>query len=158
VGLVFLFVFAFKLGWFPLGGAELPDGLVLPTLTLGLAGVAWTSRIVRATAAEALASNTVLGLRARGIAPRQIVLKHVVRLSAGPVLSVLALDFGTLLGGAVLVEAVYSWPGMGNVAFQALQQKDLPLIMGSVIVASIFVLLINAALDVMRVYLDPRAR
>ena len=158
VGLVFLFVFAFKLGWFPLGGASLPEGLVLPTLTLGLAGVAWTSRIVRATASEALASNTVLGLRGRGIAPRRIVLKHVVRLSAGPVLSVLALDFGMLLGGAVLVEAVYSWPGMGNVAFQALQHKDLPLIMGSVIVGSIFVLLINAALDVARVYLDPRAR
>jgi peptide/nickel transport system permease protein len=158
VGLVLLFVFGFKLGWLPLGGASLPEGLVLPALTLGLAGVAWTSRIVRATAAEALASNIVLGLRGRGIAPRRIVLKHVVRLAAGPVLSVLALDFGLLLGGAVLVEAVFGWPGMGNTAFQALQQKDLPLIMGSVIVGSIFVLVINAALDVARVYLDPRAR
>jgi peptide/nickel transport system permease protein len=131
---------------------------VLPALTLGLAGVAWTSRIVRATASEALTSNVVLGLRGRGIAPRRIVLKHVVRLAAGPVLSVLALDLGLLLGGAVLVESVFGWPGMGNTAYQALQRKDLPLIMGSVIVGSIFVLLINAALDVARVYLDPRAR
>ena len=158
VGLVLLFVFGFRLDWFPLGGASLPEGLVLPALTLGLAGVAWTSRIVRATASEALASNVVLGLRGRGIAPRRIVLKHVVRLAAGPVLSVLALDLGLLLGGAVLVESVFGWPGMGNTAYQALQQKDLPLIMGSVIVGSIFVLLINAALDVARVYLDPRAR
>jgi peptide/nickel transport system permease protein len=158
VGLVLLYLFGFRLGWLPLGGASLPDGLVLPALTLGLAGTAWTARIVRTTTAEALASNTVLGLRGRGIAPRRIVLKHVVRLSAGPVLSVLALDFGLLLGGAVLVEAVFGWPGIGKTAYQALQQNDLPLLMGTVIVGSVFVLVINAVLDVARLALDPRAR
>jgi peptide/nickel transport system permease protein len=158
VGLLFLYLFGFKLGWLPLGGAALPDGLVLPALTLGLAGAAWTSRIVRSSASEALASNTVLGLRGRGIAPRRIVLKHVVRLSAGPVLSVLALDFGLLLGGAVLVESVFGWPGIGKTAYQALQQNDVPLLMGTVVVGSIFVLLINALLDVARFALDPRIR
>jgi peptide/nickel transport system permease protein len=158
VGLLLLFVFGFELGWFPLGGAALPEGLVLPALTLGLPGAAWTARIVRATAAEALASNTVLGLRGRGIAPRRIVLKHVVRLAAGPVLSVLALDFGLLLGGAVLVESVFGWPGIGQMAFQALQQNDLPLLMGTVICGSVFVLVINALLDLARVALDPRTR
>jgi len=158
VGLLLLYFFGYELGWLPLGGSSLPDGLVLPALTLGLGGAAWTSRIVRATASEALASNTVLGLRGRGIAPRRIVLKHVVRLAAGPVLSVLALDFGLLMGGAVLVESVFGWPGIGKTAFQALQQNDVPLLMGTVIVASIFVLVINAVLDIARAYLDPRTR
>jgi peptide/nickel transport system permease protein len=158
VGLLLLYLFGFELGWLPLGGAALPEGLVLPSLTLGLAGAAWTSRIVRATASEALVSNTVLGLRGRGIAPRRIVLKHVVRLSAGPVLSMLALDFGLLLGGAVLVESVYGWPGIGKTAYQALQQNDVPLLMGTVIIGSVFVLVINAGLDVARLALDPRTR
>jgi peptide/nickel transport system permease protein len=158
VGLLLLYLFGFELGWLPLGGSALPAGLVLPALTLGLAGAAWTSRIVRATASEALESNTVLGLRSRGIAPSRIVLKHVARLAAGPVLSVLALDFGLLLGGAVLVETVFGWPGIGRTAFQALQQNDVPLLMGTVIVGSIFVLVINALLDVARSVLDPRTR
>lgn len=158
VGLLLLYIFGFQLGWLPLGGASLPGGLVLPALTLGLAGAAWTSRLVRATASEALASNTILGLRGRGISPMRIVLKHVVRLAAGPVLSVLALDFGLLLGGAVLVESVFGWPGIGKTAFQALQQNDVPLLMGTVIVGSIFVLAINALLDIARLRLDPRTR
>jgi peptide/nickel transport system permease protein len=158
VGLLLLYIFGFQLGWLPLGGAALPGGLVLPALTLGLAGSAWTSRLVRATASEAMSSNTVLGLRGRGISPTRIVLKHIGRLSAGPVLSVLALDFGLLLGGAVLVESVFGWPGIGKTAFQALQQNDVPLLMGTVIVGSIFVLAINALLDVARLRLDPRTR
>jgi peptide/nickel transport system permease protein len=158
VGLLLLYAFGFQLGWLPLGGSALPAGLVLPALTLGLGGAAWTARLVRATAVEALGSNTVLGLRARGIAPSRIVLKHVARLAAGPVLSVLALDFGLLLGGAVLVETVFGWPGIGRTAFQALQQNDVPLLMGTVIVGSVFVLAINALLDVARTRLDPRTR
>ena len=158
VGLLLLYIFGFELGWLPLGGASLPEGLVLPALTLGLGGAAWTARIARASAAEALASNTVLGLRGRGITPARIVLKHVVRLAASPVLSVLALDFGLLLGGAVLVESVFGWPGIGKTAYQAMQQNDVPLLMGTVIVGSIFVLVINALLDVARIILDPRIR
>lgn len=158
VGLLLLYLFGFRLGWLPLGGSSLPWGLVLPALTLGLGGAAWTSRLVRATASEALSSNTVLGLRARGIAPRRIVLKHVARLAAGPVLSVLALDFGLLLGGAVLVETVFGWPGIGKTAFQALQQNDVPLLMGTVIIGAVFVLGVNALLDIARTRLDPRTR
>lgn len=156
VGLMLLYVFGFKLAWLPLGGSDLPWALVLPAATLGLSGAAWTSRIMRATAYEVLHSDVVRGLRAQGIRPRAIVVRHVGRMAAGPVLTMLALDLGLLLGGAVLVESVFSWPGLGLTAYQALKQNDVPLLMGCVVVGSAFVIAMNLIADLARAALDPR--
>ena len=156
VGLMLLYVFGFELQWLPLGGSDLPGALVLPAETLGLGGAAWTSRIMRATAYEVLHSDVVRGLRAQGIRPRSIIVRHVGRMAAGPVLTMLALDLGLLLGGAVLVESVFSWPGMGLTAYQALKQNDVPLLMGCVVIGSAFVIAMNLLADLARRALDPR--
>jgi peptide/nickel transport system permease protein len=141
---------------FPLGGSELPLGLVLPAVTLGLAGAAWTGRVMRASAYEVLSGDAVRGLRAKGLSPRTVILRHTARAAAGPVLTMLALDFGFFLGGAVLVESVFNWPGLGLASYQALQQKDIPLLMGCVIVGSLFILVLNLLADIVRAKVDPR--
>lgn len=156
IGLVLLFLFGYVWPVFPLGGSELPLGLVLPAITLGLAGAAWTGRVMRASAYEVLSGDAVRGLRAKGLSPRTVVLRHTARAAAGPVLTMLALDFGFFLGGAVLVESVFNWPGLGLASYQALQQKDIPLLMGCVIVGSLFILVLNLLADIARTKVDPR--
>jgi peptide/nickel transport system permease protein len=156
IGLVLLFAFGYLWPVFPLGGSELPLGLVLPAVTLGLAGAAWTGRVMRASAYEVLSGDAVRGLRAKGLSPRTVVLRHTARAAAGPVLTMLALDFGFFLGGAVLVESVFNWPGLGLASYQALQQKDIPLLMGCVIVGSLFILVLNLLADIARTRVDPR--
>jgi peptide/nickel transport system permease protein len=156
IGLVLLFAFGYLWPVFPLGGSELPLGLVLPAVTLGLAGAAWTGRVMRASAYEVLSGDAVRGLRAKGLSPRTVILRHTARAAAGPVLTMLALDFGFFLGGAVLVESVFNWPGLGLASYQALQQKDIPLLMGCVIVGSLFILVLNLLADIVRAKVDPR--
>ncbi len=156
IGLVLLFAFGYLWPVLPLGGSELPLGLILPAVTLGLAGAAWTGRVMRASAYEVLSGDAVRGLRAKGLSPRTVVLRHTARAAAGPVLTMLALDFGFFLGGAVLVESVFNWPGLGLASYQALQQKDIPLLMGCVIVGSLFILVLNLLADIARTTVDPR--
>lgn len=158
VGLVLLYLFAYVWPVFPLGGASSPLSLVLPSVTLGLAGAAWTSRIMRTEAYQFLRSDVVKGLRAKGMSPRRILLVHTLRAASGPVLTMLAIDLGYFLGGAVLIESVFSWPGIGLTSFQALRQNDTPLLMGCVIAGSIFILILNFAADLIRMKVDPRVR
>jgi peptide/nickel transport system permease protein len=156
VGLLVLYFFAYLWPIFPLGGAASPLSIVLPAITLGLAGSAWTSRVMRSEASEFLHSDVVRGLRAQGMKPFTIVAKHTLRGAAGPVLTMLAIDFGYFLGGAVLIESVFSWPGLGLASFLALRQNDIPLLMGCVIVGSLFILVLNLIADLVRTKVDPR--
>jgi len=158
VGLVLLYLLAYRLPVFPLGGNDFPLGLVLPSLALGIAGAAWYSRITREAIVDILNTDMVRALRAKGMPPRTILLKHSLRAAAGPVITMLAIDFGFLLGGAVVIETVFSWPGLGLTAYQAMQRNDVPLLMGCVIVGSLFVLVLNTVADVARAFLDPRVR
>jgi peptide/nickel transport system permease protein len=156
VGLVLLFLLAYTWPIFPLGGTGSLTALVLPAITLGLAGAAWTSRVMRTEAYEFLRSDVVRGLRAKGMSPRRILLLHTLRAASGAVLTMLAIDLGYFLGGAVLIESVFSWPGIGLTSFQALRQNDIPLLMGCVIVGSVFILALNLIADLTRMKLDPR--
>jgi peptide/nickel transport system permease protein len=156
VGLVLLFLLAYTFPIFPLGGTSGALAIVLPSITLGLAGAAWTSRIMRSEAYEFLRSDVVRGLRAKGMSPRRILLLHTLRTASGPVLTMLAIDLGYFLGGAVLVESVFSWPGIGLTSFKALSQNDIPLLMGCVIVGSVFILVLNLFADLIRLKVDPR--
>lgn len=156
IGLLLLFLLAYTWPLFPLGGAASPLALVLPAITLGLPGAAWTSRIMRGEAYQFLRSDVVRGLRAKGMPPSRILLLHTLRTASGPVLTMLAIDLGYFLGGAVLIESVFSWPGIGLTSYQALSQNDVPLLMGCVIVGSVFILVLNLAADLIRVKVDPR--
>lgn len=156
VGLLMLYAFAYTWRIFPLGGSALPMGLVLPSVTLGLAGAAWTSRVMRAAAYEVLHGDGVRALRAKGLKPYAIVGRHTLRAAVSPVLTMLALDLGFLLGGAVLVESVFNWPGLGLTSYQAMQQNDVPLLMGCVVAGSVFILVLNLLADILRAKVDPR--
>ena len=156
LGLMLLYVFAYRYRIFPLGGTELPEALVLPALALGLPGAAWYSRIMRSSASEVLNSDFVRSLRAKGMPPRTIVFKHTLRTALSPLLTMMAIDFGFLLGGAVIIERVFEWPGIGLTAFQALRAGDTAMLMGCVIVGSCFVLFMNLIADFARVAVDPR--
>jgi peptide/nickel transport system permease protein len=159
VGLLLLYLFAFRWPLLPLGGAEEPQSIILPALALGLPGAAWYSRIMRAGTLEVLNGESVKALRARGAPPRVILGKHALRAALGPVLTMMALDFGLLFVGAgVLVESVFAWPGIGLAAYQAMRTSDIPLLMGCVLVGSVLVLLMNLLVDLGRMALDPRLR
>ena len=158
IGLVLLYLFAFRLPFFPLGGASEFRSVVLPALALGLPGAAWYSRLIRDTALQNLHSEFVQALRARGISARTILGKHVLRTTISPVLTMMAIDFGVFLGGAVLVESVFAWPGLGLTAYEAMQRADISLLMATVLVGSLFVLVLNLLADVARIWIDPRVR
>lgn len=158
IGLVLLYLFAFRFPIFPLGGASELRSVVLPALALGLPGAAWYSRLIRDTALQTLNSEFVQALRARGIPARVILGKHVLRTTISPILTMMAIDFGVFLGGAVLVESVFAWPGLGLTAYEAMQGADISLLMATVLLGSLFVLTLNLLADLARLWIDPRVR
>jgi peptide/nickel transport system ATP-binding protein len=158
LSLVLLYFLAFKWPVFPLGGAESPASIVLPAIALGLPGAAWYSRVMRSATLEILGADFMRALRAKGTPRRALLYKHALRAAFSPVLTMMALDFGFFLGGAVFVETVFSWPGLGLTTYQALTTGDTALVMGCVLVGALFVLVMNLVADVARAFVDPRVR
>jgi peptide/nickel transport system permease protein len=158
IGLVLMYLLAFRWPLFPLGGTGGVLSIVLPSLALGLPGAAWYTRLVRDTALETLHTDFVRALRSRGLPGHVILGKHVLRVIFSPLLTMMAIDFGGFLGGAVLVESVFGWPGLGQAAYLAIRNADLPLMMATVIVGSFFVLVLNLVADLARLWIDPRVR
>lgn len=156
LGVLFLFFLAYEAPLFPLGGIGSPDHLVLPALTLGLPGAAWYSRIMRSSVLEVLGRDYVRTARAKGLRERVILLRHVTRNALGPVFTMVGMDLAYFLGGVVLVETVFNWPGIGQQAYQAVQNVDIPLMMGTVVVTSLAILALNLMVDIGRTFVDPR--
>ena len=156
LGLVLLYVFAYKLSLLPLGGHDSWVHLVLPALTLTASGSAWYGRVFRSSLLEVLGSDYVRTARAKGLAPSRVVLGHVARNALGPLLTLTGSDLGHFLGGVVVVETVFGWPGIGSLAWEAVRNLDGPTIMGTVLVSATFVLLANLAIDMTFRVLDPR--
>ena len=173
LGLLAIMVFARGLGWLPAGGMQAPDAaflatpartvdllrhLVLPVLVLGLGNFAVTARHVRAAAARTLASDWILAARARGIPERRILWRHTLRGAALPVLTLAGLSLPGLFGGAVAVEEVFAWPGMGRVAIQALLARDYPVIMAVTAMVAVLVVAGSLLADLACRWADPRLR
>ncbi len=158
IALILLYLFAYVLPVFPMGGAGFPGPLVLPALALALPGSAWYLRFMHAASVETLHADFVLAARSKGTPPRFILFKHVLKASLSPLLTMIAIDFGYFLGGAVIIETVFGWPGIGLAAFQAMRGGDIPLLMGCVLTGSFFVLLMNLLADTARTLIDPRVR
>lgn len=159
--LILLTVFAVKLGWFPTGGSMSNYGisaLVLPAVTLGTAFAGLIARTARATTLEQLNAGYVRTAHAKGVRPRAIVLSHVVRNTLVPVVTVAGLQFGTLLGGAVITESIFSVPGIGRLLIQSIGTRDYPVLQGCVLVVAFGFVLINLITDLLCVRLDPRIR
>jgi peptide/nickel transport system permease protein/oligopeptide transport system permease protein len=155
-GLMLIVVFAIQLRWLPAAGSQDPGAWVLPTLTLAAFSVALIARMTRSTMLEVLRANYVRTARAKGLLDRAIVYGHALRNALLPIVTVVGHQFGTLLGGAVLTETVFGWPGLGQLLVDALFARDYPVVQGIVLTFSALFILVNLAVDVVYGYIDPR--
>jgi peptide/nickel transport system permease protein len=158
VGLLLLYVFAYRFGWFPMSGYGTLGHLILPALTLGIAGGGWYSRMMRSSMVEVLRHDYIRTARAKGLSGRSVVLVHGLRNAILPVIAMIGLDIGIFLSGAVVVESVFGWPGIGQLAWLAIQRIDIPLIMGVTLVAAVAIVLGNLLADLTAPLIDPRIR
>jgi peptide/nickel transport system permease protein len=158
LGLLLIIVFGVQLAWLPVSGYGTAAHLVMPAFVLGGFYAAQISRLTRTSILEVLAQDFVRTARAKGLAARAVLLKHVLRNSALPVLTVLGLDFGRMLGGAVVVETIFAWPGMGRLAVQAVLGRDFPVVQGAAIVGAAVFLAVNLLIDLLYGWVDPRLR
>jgi peptide/nickel transport system permease protein/oligopeptide transport system permease protein len=155
-GLVLIVCFALWLPWLPVGGAGSLGHLVLPAITLALPSVAMVARMTRSSVLEVLREDYVRTARAKGVAERLVVSKHALRNAAIPILTLLGLQAGQLMGGAVLTETVFAWPGLGRLMVKAIFARDYVLLQGAVLVFALAFVLINLVVDLAYGALDPR--
>jgi peptide/nickel transport system permease protein len=163
VGVLLQYLFAYRLRLLPLDGYGLTFGehavsIVLPALTLGVGGAAYYARLVRDDVIDLLKQDFVRTARAKGVSPFGVVVRHVLRNALLPLVTVVGLDLGGLLGGAIVTEKLFRWPGLGQLSVDAVFDRDAPIIMGSVIVASTAIVLTNVLVDLSYALLDPRVR
>lgn len=158
LGLMLILIFSVKLGWFPAGQFTGVRSLILPAVTLSVFPLAQVARLTRSSMAEALGEGFITATRARGLSSWRITMVHALRSAALPVVTIIGLQTGMLLSGAVTVEYVFGWPGLGSLALQAVQARDFTLIQGIVVVGALIFVVINLVVDVVYGLVDPRIR
>ncbi len=170
VGLMMIVVFSLKLRWFPTSGMEnvaqfyegwdrvkdIAHHLVMPTLTLSLFYLALYTRLMRASMLEQASMDYVTTARAKGLTERRILFVHILRNALLPVVTMAGVQVGSLIGGSVIVESVFAWPGLGMLAFEALFSRDLNLLLGIFLISALLVVAINLIVDLIYSFLDPR--
>jgi peptide/nickel transport system permease protein len=157
-GLLLIILFAAKLKLLPAAGAESPDSIILPAVTLSLFAIGFISRQTRSAMIEALSQDYTRTARAKGMPRRVVVLKHALRNAAVPIVTVTGLQFGQLLGGAVLTETIFGWPGLGNMLVQSINARDYATVQGAVLVFAVAVMVVNLVTDILYATIDPRVR
>jgi peptide/nickel transport system permease protein len=158
LGILFILLLSLKADLFPTGGRGSARNLVLPALTLGAFAMASIARLTRSAMLEVLRADYIRTARAKGLGEAIVVGKHTLRNAAIPILTITALQFGTLLGGAVVTETVFAWPGIGRLAVQSINNRDYPVVQCTVFLAALMFIVINLAVDLIYGVLDPRAR
>lgn len=158
MGPLLILLFSVTLGWLPVSGREGFASLLLPAITLGTALAAVLSRMVRASLLEVLAEDYVRTARAKGISEWRVVWWHGVRNTLLPVMTLLGLQLGVLLGGAVITETIFSWPGIGQLTIEAIQRRDYPVVQACVLLISLAYVMVNTLTDLAYGWLDPRVR
>jgi peptide/nickel transport system permease protein len=158
LGPLLILVFAIGLGWLPVSGRGDLSHLVLPSVTLGTGMAGILMRMTRSGWLEALGEDHVRTARAKGLAEASVILKHTGRNAALPLVTVVGLQTGALLGGAVITETIFAWPGVGRLTLTAIQSRDYPLVQGCVLFIATGYVLVNLAVDLLYGVLDPRIR
>lgn len=158
LGLLMILIFAVQLGWFPVSGARSWDAVVLPVLTIGLGGVALIARVTRAALIDAWRQDFVTLLHAKGLSRRAIFARHLLRHALAPVVTILGLKIGWVLGGAVTIEYVFARPGLGSLLITSLAQRDYPVVQGCLLMLGVGVLIGTLLGDLAQAALDPRLR
>jgi peptide/nickel transport system permease protein len=156
LGPLLILVFSLWLGWTPVSGDEAPVSIVLPAITLGTALAAILARMVRASMLEVLGEDYIRTARAKGLGEAAVLWRHALRNAWLPVLTVIGLQLGGLLAGAVITETVFAWPGIGSLLVDAIKARDFPVVQGCVLLISLCYVLVNALTDLAYVWIDPR--
>ena len=156
LGPLLMIIFSIQLGWTPVSGRGGLDHLVLPSLTLGMGMAAILTRILRGSLLQVSNEDYVRSARAKGLSEKQVWLKHTLRNALLSVITIMSLQFGSLLAGSIITETVFSWPGIGRLTVQAIQTRDYPLVQGCVLVIAISYLLVNLITDIFYHLVDPR--
>lgn len=158
LGLMLILTFSVNLRWLPSGGFDGLKSLILPSITLGVGSAAIITRMTRSSMLEVIRQDYIRTARAKGVAEKVVINKHALKNALIPVITVVGLQFGGLLGGAVLTESVYSWPGVGRMMVDAIRQKDTPTVLASVIFLAVTFSVVNLAVDILYAYVDPRIK
>lgn len=158
VALLLLFIFAVTLGWFPIGGYGTFSHIVLPALTLGILGSGWYSRIVRSSMIDVLRADFIRTARAKGLGRSRVIFGHALPNAILPIIAMIGIDIGMFMSGIVVVESVFGWPGIGQLAWQAIQRVDIPIIMGVTLVSACGIVLGNLIADLISPLIDPRIK
>lgn len=156
LGLILIIVFAVQLNWLPAAGAEAPGSAILPSITLASFSVALVARMTRSSMLEVLGQDYVRTARAKGLREPLVVARHALRNAFVPIVTAVGLQFGALLGGAVLTETVFGWPGIGRLLVDSIFARDYPMVQGIVLIFSAMFILTNFLVDLSYVVIDPR--
>jgi peptide/nickel transport system permease protein len=158
IGIRLLYFCSIQFQWLPIGGYGTFAHLILPSLTLGLLGAGWYSRMMRSSMIDVLHQDFVRTARAKGIAQSQVIVRHVIPNAILPIIAMVGIDIGLFMSGIVVVESVFGWPGIGQLAWQAIQRIDIPVIMGVTIVSATAIVLGNLLADLIAPWIDPRIK
>ncbi len=158
LGPVLILLFSIQLGWLPVSGREGLAHLVLPAATMGAALAAILTRMVRTSMMEELSADYVRTARAKGLPERRVLFRHAFPNALIPIVTIIGLQFGTLLAGAIVTESIFAWPGVGRLTVQAIQARDYPLLQGCILVISFSYVLVNLVTDAIYAAVDPRVR
>lgn len=158
LGLMLIMVFAFQLNWLPTSGRGSLAHLVLPAVTLGMYTAGRVARLTRNETLEVLGEDFIRTARAKGLAEINVIGKHAFRNAAVPVLTIVGLELGSVLGGAVITETVFAWPGVGRLIVQAIYDRDFPVVQAGVAIVAVLFVVVNLLVDLSYGYLDPRIR
>jgi peptide/nickel transport system permease protein len=156
LGPLLMIIFSIQLGWTPVSGRGGLDHLFLPSLTLGMGMAAILIRMLRASLLQTVSADYIRSARAKGLSEKTIWLKHTLRNALLPVITIVSLQFGSLLAGSIITETIFSWPGIGRMTVQAIQTRDYPLVQGCVLMIAMSYLLVNLLTDIFYHWVDPR--
>ncbi len=158
LGLMLVVVFSVMLQWLPAGGTGSWKHVILPSVTLAAFVVAFIARMTRSSMLEVLSQDYTTTARSKGLKEQVVIIKHALKNALIPIITVIGLQFGTLLGGAILTETVFAWPGLGRLIVDSILARDYPVIQGAILIFGLLYILVNLAVDVIYAYVDPRIR
>ncbi len=158
LGLMLVVIFSVVLQWLPAGGTGSWKYIILPSFTLAAFVVAFITRMTRASMIEALSQDYTTTARSKGLKEKVVIVKHALKNALIPIITVVGLQFGLLLGGAVLTETVFAWPGIGRLIVDSILARDYPVIQGTILIFGLFYILVNLFVDITYAFIDPRIR
>lgn len=158
LGLLLIMFFSLRLGWFPTGGNQGFKSIVLPAITIGAGLAALMTRTTRSSMLDVIRQDYLRTARAKGVSEKNVIRKHALKNALIPIITVFGVQFSNVLGGSVLAETVFAWPGVGRLVVDAIDQRDIPMVTGALVLTTMLVTLVNLLVDIIYAYVDPRIK